>query len=260
MSGSPDLLFEFRLSHTLLHQIRIWSPFLGRTPSLFTKYLTWLPSQAKHRFSFGFGQAGFLLWLAQACTINIWQLRMWCSSAWTFCAAAGYTRPSAGSVEELLLWDSVGESVVSRGGQSSWADSRHRAWSDSILALFGPFLAVASYGKLSHSHYKWVAGGSWWSKAGEQCVWWRLGEKLHDAMAIPSVQGCWFSSTEQCDTIHSHIQIKCEHFKTNTYLFIHLFIYLFIYFCSMGTFRLSLYVDFVRVSELNTHCKEQNCA
>lgn len=92
MSGSADLLFEFSLSHTLLHQMRIWPPFLGRAPSLFTKYLTWLASQAKHLFSFGFGWAGFLLWLAQACTINIWQLRMWCSSAWTCCAAAGYTR------------------------------------------------------------------------------------------------------------------------------------------------------------------------
>lgn len=74
-----------------------------------------------------------------------------------------------GSVEERLPWDSVGESVVSWAGHGSWADSHHRPLSDSILTLFGSFSVVASYGKLPHSHCKWVAGGSWWTKAGE--VW-----------------------------------------------------------------------------------------
>lgn len=108
---------------------------------------------------------------------------------WTFCAAAGYTRPNAGPVEELLLWVSIGESGVSRSSHTSSADSGHRALPDSILTLSGPFSAVASCGNLSHRPHKWVAedlerlksaGGTMQVRC-EQGIWWRLEEKLRGA-------------------------------------------------------------------------------
>lgn len=65
-----------------------------RAPGLFTKLLASIPSQAS--LPFGFGQARFLLGLAQACRIIIWQQAAWCCSVGTSCAVAGYTRPALG--------------------------------------------------------------------------------------------------------------------------------------------------------------------
>lgn len=70
---------------------------------------------------------------------------------------AGYTSPSTGSVEELLLWDSNGESAVSWGSHTSGADSCYGSLPDSMLTLSRSMSAVASHGNMSHNPYKGTA-------------------------------------------------------------------------------------------------------
>lgn len=140
-------------------------------------------------------------------------------------------KTKAGPAEWLLLWDSVGGSAVSWGGHTSWADSCH----EPCLTPHQPsrsFSAVASCRNLSCSPYKLKIGNlSGLKMPVVQSRWvvncacgggWREAAWCHGCLLYPRlVCSCWlFSSTEQHDTIHFHIQIKVEHFKAIFTLFV----------------------------------------
>lgn len=133
--------------------------------------------------------------VSQACTINIWQLAVWCCSVWTFCAAAAYTRPALGQLRAAAV------------GQGWWK-CRELGWPHQLGWLMPsalpdstptiPFSAVASYRnlscrppKLETEDLERLKNANGPKQVGcEQCMWQRLEQMLHGAMAVCFTQGC----------------------------------------------------------------------
>lgn len=169
--------------------------------------------------------------VSQACTINIWQLAVWCCSVWTFCAAAAYTRPVLGQLSGCCCGTVLGKEQW--GGVATPARLTHAisfAWLHSnhldpfwLWQPIGICLAVSTSWK--ERIWSGLEMPVVQSRRGcEQCIWWRLEEKLHGGMAVCFTQAAYcflyfpFFFLSQWYIILDQIKIPCAllFFCTNT--------------------------------------------
>lgn len=154
---------------------------------------------------------------------------------------------------------------------TSWADSCHQPFLTPHQPS-RPFSAVGPNGNLYCSPHNLETGdverlknASGTKQVGcEQCIWWRLQEKLHGAMAVCFTQG-W--SVAAGSPALSNMTSSTFIFRLNWSTLKQCLPFLFVYFWKKSSFFFtsqrpsdySLYAECVYVSELDMCFKEQNC-
>lgn len=208
--------------------------------------------------------------VSQACTINIWQLAVWCCSVWTFCAAVAYTRPRLGQLSGCAVGQCWGKCPELGWPSAGLTHAISLAWPHTNQSW--PFSAVASCGNLSCSHHKLemedlerFENASGTKQVGcEKCIWWRL-EKLHSAMNVCFTQD--WSGAAGCSPVLSNMTSSTFTFRLNWSTLKQCLPFLLVCFWKKELFffstaqRLadySLYAECVYVSDLDMCFKEQN--